>query len=239
VRVTDDLAAHIPQPDAAQEIANALGIAALESVPLAGPFLAAGPQSALAIRQAQERAKFDGMVVAALRDLDAQINAITPDMLESTEFVAAYTKAARAAAETASEKKRRRLARALAQMGPWSTLDESWRQQLFDLVAGYDDLHVQLLDYFRDPVGWIRRGTPDYQEGGFGMGGITGPLATYMFPGYVDWQPIVLPAIRTLETDGTAQVPLGSSMTTRGTVEKRTTALGDALFDFIAEPPEA
>lgn len=233
----EELRNSLPDPNAADEIVTNVGLAALSSVPIVGPFIAGLTQSAVSHRAAVRQADFDHLVVLELNDLGGRVDGITAEsILESDAFMAAYSKAARAAAETASSEKRERLARALSRMGPWVTLDEARKQLLFNLVARYDDLHFQLLDYFSNPVEWIQRENPEWQPDATGMGGITGPMNLFLFPGVPNWEATVHPIVAEMEGDQTMSVPLNSSMSSAGTVQKRTSSLGDALLEFVRSP---
>lgn len=157
-------------------------------------------------------------------------------MVESDEFMAAYAKVSRVAAGTESAEKRQRLAAALTHMGPWSSVDPTRRQHLIDLVVTYDDLHVFLLRYFRDPPAWLRANAPEWRPGKYMMAGIESVLGDFVFTDGTDWRPSVAAALARFPLDGVAEVPLQVGMTDAGTVQKRTTAFGDQFIDFIANP---
>lgn len=236
--MTDDLRCFAASAGAAQELVNGAGLAALSTIPIAGPFLANATQSAMAIRENARRAEFDRLVIERLERISADVAGITPEsIISSDDFAAAYAKSSRVASETASKRKREYLARALGQMGPWNDIDVSRKHLLLDLVARYEELHIRLLDYFRAPILWIKKGTPQFQVDGGGIGGVSGPIGTYMFPGVPDWDATVVPALKTLENDSLANVPWTTTMSTEGTFQSRTTPLGDALLAFIDVKP--
>jgi len=189
-------------------------------------------------RKAEERQhQFDTLVALEVTRLAERVEDITPQaMVESDEFMAAYAKVSRVAAETESIEKRQRLAAALTHMGPWSGIDSTRRHDLLNLVARYHDSDIFLLRYFRNPVTWLSENATGWQPGRYELAGIGTILGDYVFAGQSDWRPSVDASISRFEADGVANVPMGTTMSESGTVDRRTTAFGNQLLDFIADP---
>lgn len=229
-----DLVASVPDHDPDKDALIGYGLAAVGMLPLFGSAIADISGGMLAQRRETRQFEFNVGVAEAVEDLASRVDGLTPEtLMNSDEFIAAYEKASRVAAETASRDKRARLARVLAHMGPWGGLDDTTRSQFLDMVARYDDLHVLLLRFFRDPSGWLVANAPEWQPGQYMMVSISTILGRFVFPVASDWQSTVGPVIATFASDGVAQVPISTSMTEQGVLEKRTYPRGDEFLQFV------
>lgn len=152
-----DLSALIPSHEPADDTLATVGGMALESIPLLGPLAGRALDHALATRERERRHEFDRAIVGELQRLAERMDETltVADVVRSDEFFAALNYARRAAAETADDAKRQRLARAAAEAGPWSDFAASERAGFLRLVSKYDELHIWLLTYFADPVAWL------------------------------------------------------------------------------------
>ncbi|MGY4856859.1 hypothetical protein [Cryobacterium sp. AP23] len=233
----NNLVAAVPESNPDKDALIDYGLTAVNAfVPIVGSGIADLARGIIARKSEERQHAFDTLVALEVTRLAEQVAGITPQsMVESDEFMAAYAKASRVAAETESADKRQRLAAALTRMGPWSSIDPTRRQGLLDLVATYDDLQIFLLGYFRDPTAWLTANAPDWRPGKYMMAGIDTILGDYVFTNGTDWRPSVTTALARFPLDGVADVPLQASMTDAGTVQKRTTSFGDQLLDFIGK----
>ena len=233
----NDLVAALPESHPDKDALIDYGLTAVNAfIPIVGSGIADLARGIIARKAEERQHQFDALVAVEVTRLTERVEGITPQsMVESDEFMAAYAKVARVAAETESAEKRQRLAAALTHMGPWSSVDPTRRQHLLDLVTMYDDLQVFLLSYFRDPAAWLRANAPDWRSGKYMMAGIATVLGDFVFTDGNDWRPSVAAALARFPLDGVADVPLQASMTDAGTVQKRTTDYGDQFLDFIAE----
>lgn len=68
-------------------------------------------------------------------------------------FLASLARAARAAAETASQEKRQVLARAAAHSGPWSDVEQERREEFVQLACELQPVHIRLLVFLDAPYG--------------------------------------------------------------------------------------
>lgn len=189
-------------------------------------------QGTLAQRQAERDAD---MALRVARRLQALEDRPAPEeVLASDEFIAAWTRVERVAAETADEAKRERLARVLARTGPWGPYDPEDRVILLDLVARYDEEHIALLDFFQDPGVWIKRLVPGWKNPYF----TAGPIAyvrDYLYPENESALSRVGRIAGELQRDGTADIPLNTMMSADGGIAKRTSVLGDRLLESLAD----
>lgn len=105
-----------PPHEPAEDAIAFAGRAALSLIPAVGPLASKSLAYALEARQAQRQYDFNVQIARALTEtmqrLDA--SATLEDVVSSEDFIAGFTRAQRAAAETASSSKRRPLAAAAA-----------------------------------------------------------------------------------------------------------------------------
>lgn len=212
--------------------------AALSAVPVVGGPVVEIASGVLASRQTARQYEFNTAVATALQRVVEEVDGLTPvAIVESDEFMAAYERASRAAAETASAQKRTRLATALRHAGPWSSLREMRRAQLLEFVMRFDDLHFAMLQFFADPRAWLRANVPDWEgPRGWGTSTIGALLGEYYFPDMPGWLEAVSPVLSELKDAGLLDnAPLSIGMTPEGTVQERTKPLGDELLAFVQD----
>ena len=207
-------------------------MAAVGMMPGVGGAIQTIAQGTLAQRQAERDADFAMRVARRLQALENRPT--TDEVLDSDEFIAAWTKAERVAAETADSAKRERLARVLARTGPWAPYDPEDRAILLDLVTRYNEEHIALLDFFRDPSEAIRRTDPRWQPNVVGGAPVT-LVKQYLYPDNPAAVARVGRVAGDLQRDGTADIPLNAMMTGNGVLQKQTSALGDRLLDSLAD----
>jgi len=233
-----DLEALVPPHEPAEDTLAFAGKAALSMVPVVGPLAADTLSHALESRQAQRQHEFNVAIARALTDATAQLDeaATIEDIVGSDEFIAAVTRAQRAAAETASWQKRQRLAAAVANGGTWAPFSHSEREQFTRLVDEFGELHVWLLHYFTDPTGWLQARDLYAQHSNLLTGGIDGPLGTALGVPYEVWSGPVGQAVADLDRAGLASIPLTTMMTSQGVFAPRTSKKGKRFLAFVNEP---
>jgi hypothetical protein len=132
-------------------------------VPFAGSFIADVSRGMLDRQAAAQQHEFNVAVVDAFTVLAQSVEGLTAEaILGSSEFVSALAKASRYASESDSRFKRRRLAWAAAQSGPWSDVSKQKRAFFLARAADYSDIHVFLLKYLRDPIAWHTEHSPNW-----------------------------------------------------------------------------
>lgn len=232
-----DLDALVPPHEPAEDALACAGKAALTMVPVVGSLAAETLAHALESRQAQRQHEFNVAIARALTTALDQLDetATIEDIVGSDEFIAAVTRAQRAAAETASQQKRERLAAAVANGGNWAPFAATEREQFTRLVDEFDALHIWLLHYFTDPAGWLQARDLYQQHANIMMGGIDGPLgsALNVHPGV--WDGPVKQAAADLDRNGLASIPLTTMMSAQGIFAPRTSSKGQRFLAFINE----
>lgn len=242
--MSDDLSDWTEPPDPVKDgfaaaLSGGAGAAAVASglasaVPVAGPLISKAIDGTLAYRHNKWLREGFDRVASRLRKLEEAGGPTIVEMLASDEFVAACAAVEQDLRRTASEEKRHRLADALLRMGPWGPDDEETRRQFFSYVERYGELHIQLLDFFENPLAWLRRGTPDYDPNRLYSGGIASVFNSYMFPGEPNWQERVSPVLADLSNDGLVESPgLNTIMTSQGVHQARITRRGTHFLAFI------
>ncbi|QTV79262.1 hypothetical protein [Microbacterium sp. NIBRBAC000506063] len=234
--MTDSLDDRVPGHSPLRDTMINAGLAGISAVPLVGGVVAQFTSGLLAERQGARQHKFNVAVARVVEDVLTRVDGLTPEaVLDSDEFMAAYERASRAAAETSSAEKRTRLASAVRHAGPWSTIDESKRAQFLTLVARYDDLHFAMLNFFRDPRAWIKASTADWHEPAqWGASSLGALLEKYVFPSVAGWRQLVTPVLDELQNAGLLDnAPLNTMMTPSGPLQQRTKPLGVELLQFV------
>lgn len=234
----ENFEALVPPHEPANDVLALAGKAALSLVPVLGPFAAETLALALETRQAERQREFNQAIAHALTDVMSRLDAglAVEDIVESDEFIAAVTGAQRMAAETASERKRQRLAAAVANGGSWAPYSASEREQFKRLVEQFDELHVWLLHYFVDPASWMQSRDLYSQHANLVMGGIGGPLGSALGCSPNVWRGPVTQAAADLERAGLASIPLTTSMSAQGIFAPRTSERGRRFLAFLNEP---
>jgi hypothetical protein len=234
-----DLVSAVPPHEPAEDTLAYVGKAALGAIPLIGSIAAETLAHALDTRQAERQHDFNLKVAYALTEalerLDASLT--VEDVVDSDEFVAAITRAQRAAAETASQAKRRRLASAVVNGGSWAPFSASEREQFTRLVDEFDELHVFLLQYFTDPRGWLEARDLYEQHSNIYTAGVGTPLSSALGAPESEWSAPVAQAVADLARTGLADVPLRTTMSADGVFSPRTHEKGRRFLSFIGEPP--
>lgn len=235
-RVTD-LENLVPPHEPAEDTFAFAGKAALSLVPVVGPLAAETFAHALASRQAQRQHEFNIAIARALTDATERLDdtATIEDIIGSDEFITAVTRAQRAAAETASQLKRQRLAAAVANGGSWAPFSATEREQFTRLVGDFDELHVWLLHYFTNPAAWLQSRDLYAQHANLMMGGIDGPLGTALHVPPNVWRGPVEQASAELDRAGLASIPLTTMMTSQGIFAPRTSEKGHRFLAFLNE----
>lgn len=234
-----DLVSAVPPHEPADDTLAFAGKAALSAIPVVGPIAAETLAHALDTRQASRQHDFNLQVAYALTDalerLDERLT--VEGVVDSDEFIAAITRAQRAAAETASQAKRRRLASAVVNGGSWAPFTASEREQFTRLVDDFDELHVFLLHYFTDPKGWLEAHGLYEQHSNIYMAGAGTPLVSAFGAPEREWSAPVEQAVADLARAGLADVPLKTTMSADGVFSARTHEKGQRFLSFIGEPP--
>ena len=167
-----------------------------------------------------------------MQRLDA--SATLEDVVSSEDFIAGVTRAQRAAAETASSSKRKRLAAAVANGAGWAPFSASERAQFVRLVEDFDELHVWLLHYFQNPAEWLQARGLYEAHSRVSSGGIDGPLGAAPSMRQSVWRESVTQAVADLDHAGLASIPLTTMMS--GIFQSRTSPKGARFLEFINEP---
>lgn len=240
-----DLENLVPSPEPAEDtIITALEVG-LDAIPVIGPMATRVIDHALSVRADERRHDFDMAVIAELRRLAESVdNTLTvAEVLSSDDFAATLARTQRLAAETASETKRERLARATVGTLSSSAVSRVERAQFLRYIEEFEDLHVWLLGYFASPRAWLdAHSMSDVYTGPTG-GTVLDPFARIFGAPEADWITPVETAIATLDGYGLVSVPR-QHMTGSGMVETRTSDRGRRFLEHLhedapagAEPP--
>lgn len=241
-----DLEAAIPPVEPADGALAFVAGLGLDAIPIVGPMAGRALDHALATRERERRLAFDRLVISELQSLAARVSPslTVEEVVSSDEFLAAYTRTSRRAAESASVDKRRRLATSAAQAGTWSGYSAAERQEFSGLVEVLEDLHVWLLHFFVSPWHWLLHNGM-IGDGNYGPieATVSSPsrhLALALGVSELDWGGPTDAALAALHRHGlTDDVPLRTGMSGRSAAAERTTTKGRRFLDFLHEPDSA
>lgn len=170
----------VPSSDPDREAVTDYALTALAAlVPHFGQVAADLVRGSLARRSAERQHEFNAQVAAAL-DRAATIS--VEEVLGSDEFMAAFERASRIAAETEGAEKRRRLAAAVANMGDWSWLDKLSRNRMLRWAGEFDELEMLLLSYLEHPRRWMEQHVSGWVDDQQEPRSLLWPLEMYVFP---------------------------------------------------------
>jgi hypothetical protein len=136
-----------PEESAPRGWLAASGLAIVETLPIAGPMLAAFGTEA--VRQAQTRRIEEWAAMTGAR-LDAVERAVGKVDVEDPEFLASLARLQRAADETADVEKRVLLADVASRSGSWSEIPYSRRAEFVGLVAELTPAQIAVIAYCDD-----------------------------------------------------------------------------------------
>lgn len=154
-----DLDKHLSsETEEAEALGLHLGATLLDLVPGIGPALARALEFKVGRRAAEAERRFRVDLVAAIKEMWEKLEdrPNIEDVFDSDRFVATFAACTRAAAETSSESKRARLAKAAASAVLPSSLEETEIETNLRFVERYSDIHVWLLAFYCDPATWLR-----------------------------------------------------------------------------------
>lgn len=224
----------VPDHDPVKDATVSVGAALVSTVPVVGSAVSQVGTGLIASRQAARQHEFDQAVAETVTALTQQIDGLTPQaILDSDEFMAAYSRASRAAAETASKRKRARLASALRHAGPWSRVPNDQRIRFLGLVADYEDVDVALLRYLSHPEEWLTANSSWKSTPFISVSTIT-IMQKHFFAEHEDWAPYLDMTLKRLTRDDLV-VELNWRITVNesSAIDKKTTKLGDAFLGFL------
>lgn len=234
-----DLSSSVPPFEPAEDALASVGKAVLGAIPGVGPVVAETLAFALDTRRAERQHEFDTLMARALDDaierLDESLT--VKEVVDSDEFVAAVTAARRVAAETASEGKRSRLAKAVSHAGGWAPFSHSERSQFARLVVDFDDLHVWLLHYLDDGLQWATAHSIAL-EGRYAAND-DNPLSAVFGVPLAEWWPPFAQAVTDLERERLVAIQRELSNSHDRELHARTTPKGRKFLQYLCEPASA
>lgn len=233
-----DLGNLVPPHEPAEDLLAFAGKSALSMIPLVGQLAADTLAHALETRQTERQHEFNLAIARALTEVTSQLQEAwsAEDILSSDDFIAAVTRAQRAAAETSSAQKRQRLAAAVAHSGSWAPFSVTEREQFTRLIIEFDALHIWLLHYFCGPAEWLQARGLYARYGGIMTGSVVGPLESVFGARRSVWGAPVQQAAADLERNGLGSIPLTATMGFSGIFQARTSEKGQRFLLFLNEP---
>lgn len=223
---------HRPPASDAADAGYAVVRAALGGIPIVGPAAQELLQMIIAPPLARRQAEWAEDVGAAIRNLEAQ-KGIRPDQLrDNPAFVDAVLAATQVAVRTSQEEKRKALLNAITNSALPGAPEIAEQQMFIALIDRMTEWHIRVLRLFQDPAGALAE--RHYRPS------ISGSLAGVIEAAYPELQgrrELYDQVWSDLSAAGLHRSgSLHTNMTPQGTLQKRTTELGDRFLEFIRSP---
>lgn len=199
---------------------------ALSLIPVGGALIQGVWDSVNANSADKRRVEWMNMLEERLSKLETSLE----DIGQNESFTSALFQATEAAFMTADSKKREYLANAVLN-SVQADYEESIVCIFIGLIRKYSLWHLQVLEFFSNPKKHL-----GYEESSYYMGSPKQPLFEAL-PHLQENEAFVDLVVSNLYADGLLNTEnLNVTMTGRGMIEKRTTALGNRFIKFITQP---
>jgi hypothetical protein len=153
---------------------------------------------------------------------------------QDEEFVDIVLQATQIAMRNSQIEKRIALRNAIVNTAIMESIDHAHRQMFLNYIDIFTVWHIEMLKLMQNPLEWGKRNDHEYP---LGSSGSLARIITSAYPeldGQRDFYDQVWAELRQrglVNTDS-----LHTMMTTRGTLDKRTTDFGDLFLEYVEEP---
>ena len=230
---TDDdrsLVQSMPRTSVVEEISTGATVALLGTLPIFGPWMAAGvsiPSSLLAQKEKDAwLLELAGAVDRLINERMLPLDVVVAD----PQFAAAVARATRLSLETSRVSKRRLLANAACNSGSWSSSSEPLKSHFMKILDKYDPEHFFVLKACDDPASFLNK-----------FGGVVGDAAFHrifenvVYRGSDEWMAMGEKILDELYSDGLVDNGYGMGFTLfHDGRRKFTTSLGNKLLQFCS-----
>jgi hypothetical protein len=222
-----------PPERSAGDYAHSVVKAGLGLIPLAGAPLSEAFDVAIGTPLDKRRDDWIRRIGEGLEELQQRFKGFDPAHLAENEaFVSTAYQATQAVMRTHHEEKREALKNAVLNSAIRTDLNEDLQQTFVGLIDTLTPWHLRLLRLFQDPAA----GLGNRFSGDWTSTSLT-QVAELAFPELRGQSERYNQIVRELHAHGLMAIEtLGGTMTSRGTLEKRTTTLGDGFLEFISAP---
>lgn len=226
---------YTPPTATAGDLAHTVIRAGLGSIPVVGDAAIGLFQAIIAPPLEHRRIEWMQRIALGLEALEVKQKCIVDDLKANDAFIDTVMQASQAALRTSQQVKLDALRNAVLNSALPSAPDDTRRQLFINWVDTLTVWHLRMLKLFVDPRAWYanaeRQGPP------FVITGSLAQLLTDAYPELKNERELYDKLGKDLYQDGLAGTNnLHSGMSGDGPYEKRTTALGDQLMSFIADP---
>lgn len=224
------LVTSMPRTSLAEEISTGTTVALLGTLPIFGPWMAAGvsiPTSLLAEREKEAwLLELAGAVDRLINERMLPLDRVVAD----PQFAAAVARTTRLSLETSRVSKRRLLANAACNCGSWSSNSEPLKSHFMKIVDKYEPEHFFVLKACDDPGSFLNK-----------FGGVVGDAAFHrifenvVYQGSDEWRAMGDKVLDELSRDGLVDSGYGMGFTLfHDGNRKFTTSLGSKLLQFCS-----
>lgn len=220
--MADDSSLKIPKASGG-DIAHAIARAGLSAIPYLGGAAVELFQGVIQPPLEKRRQKWMAEIGEKLQELETKgLN--LEDLQNNDQFISAVMYASQAALRTHQEAKLEALKNAVLNIATGQAPEEALQYLLLNFIDSLTELHLRILKLFQAPVP-----PPNVSMGGLSQ------VLEYNIPDLRQQREVYPQIWKDLYSRGLVNTEgLNVTMTGHGLADKRTTALGDALLEFIS-----
>lgn len=220
-------------PDAdAGDAAYAVVRAALSGIPFIGTAAVELLQQVIAPPLARRQQDWMCDVAEAIRRLEVERGVRPEDLRDNPPFIDAVLTASQAAVRTSQQEKRQALLNAICHAGLPGAPEGAVQQMFIALVDRFTEWHLRILAIFADPQRWSGPSGRTVQADSSLNG-----ILEQAYPELRGRRDLYDQIWTDLNNTGMVRTPhLHTMMTGQGTLQKRTTELGDQFLRYISTP---
>lgn len=220
----------MPRVSVTEEISAGTTLALLGTLPIFGPWMAAGVSIPLSLIAQKEQEAWLLELAGAVDRLIEERGLLIDEVVADPHFAAAAARATRLSLETSRVGKRRLLANAACNSGSWSSNSEPLKSHLMRIVEKYEPEHLFVLKACDDPGSFLDK-----------FGGMVGDAAFHrifenvVYQGSDEWMAMGDKVLDDLSRDGLVDSGYGMGFTLYDDGRRKfTTPLGSKLLRFCS-----
>ena len=230
--VTDDrsLVQSMPTLSVTEEISAGTTVALLSTLPIFGPWMAAGVSIPASLLARKEQEVWLLQLAEAVDRLINERMLPLDEVVTDPQFAAAVARTTRLSLETSRAGKRRLLANAACNSGSWSSSSEPLKSHFMKIVDKYEPEHFFVLKACDDPGSFLEK-----------FGGVVGDAAFHrifesvVYQGLDEWMAMGDKLLDELSSDGLVDSGYGMGFTLFDDGSRKfTTSLGSKLLQFCS-----
>jgi len=218
-----------PKKSAAREASEALVVAAVSAVPLAGGPLSVAVQAAMGHMYGRRMTSWLDDLADVVTELQARESVSLEDLISDEAFADAVVATSRAAQATHSDDKLRALKNGLRHSVGEDAPELDEQARFFRLVDEMTPAHLRVLNYLRDPeAAFVGITRPNI------ISGSRLSVLVYALPEFAERDEWLALLVADLTAAQLVKGSLGGMVSEAGLYASMTTPLGERFLDFIS-----